>query len=76
MVIAFSYFHEVVFSALTLNHSCFFSAMTFSFSLCSGLNNNIPRITRIAISDIFAGTIGTKNQFDGAIEQFSNYEIS
>ena len=37
--------------------------MTFSFSLCSGLNNNIPRNTRTAFSDIFAGTIGTKGLF-------------
>ena len=73
MVIAFSYFHEVVFSALTLNHSCFFSAMTFSFSLCSGLNNNIPRITRIAISDMFAGTIGTKNEIGGTIEPLGKF---
>ena len=64
MVIAFSYFHEVVFSALTENHSCFFSAIKFSFSLCSGLNNNIPRITRDAVFDILAGTTGTKKKLE------------
>ena len=38
--------------------------MTVSLSLSSGLNNNIPRITEIAISVICSGTGGAKIDFN------------